>query len=65
MSLLLIDMDGTLREPLSGQQHFEHLKDQRIIVGADIAICAYKDDWIIVGITRVSRAKPIFWLSLV
>ncbi|HEY9709143.1 MAG TPA: hypothetical protein V6D48_13150 [Oculatellaceae cyanobacterium] len=30
MSLLLIDMDGTLREPLSGQQYFQHPKDQRI-----------------------------------
>ncbi len=30
MSLLLIDMDGTLREPLSGQQYFQYPKDQRI-----------------------------------
>ena len=52
MSLLLIDMDGTLREPLSGQQHFQHPKDQHIIAGAEIAIRAYKDDWIIVGITN-------------
>jgi D-glycero-D-manno-heptose 1,7-bisphosphate phosphatase len=52
MSLLLIDMDGTLREPLSGQQYFQHPKDQRIIEGADIAIRAYKDDWIIAGITN-------------
>jgi histidinol phosphatase-like enzyme len=27
-------------------------QDQRIILGADIAIRAYKDDWIIVGITN-------------
>src|ERR687885_1533468 len=52
MSLLLIDMDGTLREPLSGQQYFQHPKDQRIIVGAELALRAYKDDWIIVGITN-------------
>ncbi len=52
MSLLLIDMDGTLREPLSGQQYFQHPQDQRIIAGAEIAIGAYKDDWIIVGITN-------------
>ena len=52
MSLLLIDMDGTLREPLSGQQYFQHPKDQRIIEGAQIAIRAYKDDWIIAGITN-------------
>lgn len=45
-------MDGTLREPLSGQQHFQNPQDQQIIVGADIAIRAYKDDWIIVGITN-------------
>jgi D-glycero-D-manno-heptose 1,7-bisphosphate phosphatase len=42
MSLLLIDMDGTLREPLSGQQYFQHPQDQRIIEGTQIAIRAYK-----------------------
>jgi D-glycero-D-manno-heptose 1,7-bisphosphate phosphatase len=52
MSLLLIDMDGTLRELLSGQQYFPNPKDQRIIEGAQIAIRAYKDDWIIAGITN-------------
>ena len=52
MSLLLIDIDGTLREPLSGQQYFQHPKDQRIIEGAQIALGAYKEDWIIVGITN-------------
>ena len=45
-------MDGTLREPLSGQQYFQHPKDQRIIEGAQVAIGAYKDDWIIAGITN-------------
>ena len=52
MSLLLIDLDNTLREPLSGQQYFQHPQDQQIIAGADIALRAYKDDWIIVGITN-------------
>jgi len=52
MNLLLIDLDGTLREPLSGKQHFQHPKDQRIIEGADIALRTYKDDWIVVGITN-------------
>jgi D-glycero-D-manno-heptose 1,7-bisphosphate phosphatase len=52
MSLLLIDLDDTLREPLSGQQYFQHPQDQQIIAGADIALRAYKDDWIIVGITN-------------
>lgn len=35
MSLLMVDMDGTIREPLSGQQYFQHPLDQRIISGAD------------------------------
>jgi len=52
MSLLLVDLDGTLREPLSGQQYFQHPKDQQIIAGADVAIRAYPEDWIIVGITN-------------
>jgi D-glycero-D-manno-heptose 1,7-bisphosphate phosphatase len=52
MSLLLVDLDGTLREPLSGQQYFQHPQDQQIIAGADIALRAYKDDWLIVGITN-------------
>lgn len=52
MSLLLVDLDGTIREPLSGQQYFQHPKDQQIIAGADVAIRAYKDDWIVVGISN-------------
>lgn len=52
MSLLMVDMDGTIREPLNGQQYFQHPKDQRQIEGADPAIGAYKDDWLIVGITN-------------
>ncbi len=52
MSLLLVDLDNTLREPLSGQQYFQHPQYQQIIAGADIALRAYKDDWIIVGITN-------------
>lgn len=45
-------MDGTLPELLSGQQYFQHPKDPRIFVGAEIAIGAYKDDWIIANITN-------------
>ena len=52
MSLLLIDLDGTIREPLSGKQYFQHPQDQKIIPGAEVAIGTYKDDWIIVGITN-------------
>lgn len=50
MSLLLVDLDGTLRESLSGEQYFQHPKDQQIIMGAGIAIRAYPVEWIIAGI---------------
>jgi hypothetical protein len=46
MSLLLINMDGTLCESLNGQQYFQHPKDRCIIVGAEITIRANKDNWI-------------------
>ncbi|MBD0261447.1 MAG: HAD-IIIA family hydrolase [Tolypothrix sp. Co-bin9] len=52
MSLLLVDLDGTIREPLSGKQYFQHPRDQKIIPGAEVAIATYKDNWIIVGITN-------------
>lgn len=52
MSLLLIDLDGTLRQPLSGEIHPQHPKDQRIVAGANTAIRAYKESWIVVGITN-------------
>ncbi len=52
MSLLMVDMDGTIREPLSRQQYFQHPQDQRQIEGAVSALGAYKDDWLIVGITN-------------
>ncbi len=52
MSLLLVDLDGTLREPLSGQQYFQHPQDQQAIGGADAALRSYSDEWIIVGITN-------------
>jgi D-glycero-D-manno-heptose 1,7-bisphosphate phosphatase len=52
MSLLMLDLDGTLREPLNGAQYFQHAKDQRMIEGTDTAIRAYGEDWIKVGITN-------------
>ncbi|MBW4422644.1 MAG: HAD-IIIA family hydrolase [Myxacorys californica WJT36-NPBG1] len=52
MSLLMIDLDGTLREPLSGQRYFQNAQDQQMIAGADLALRAYQDGWIIVGITN-------------
>jgi D-glycero-D-manno-heptose 1,7-bisphosphate phosphatase len=52
MGLLMVDLDGTLREPLSGQQYFQNPQDQRIVPGADLAIQSYPMDWMIVGITN-------------
>ncbi|HEY9879388.1 MAG TPA: HAD-IIIA family hydrolase [Leptolyngbyaceae cyanobacterium] len=52
MALLLVDLDGTIREPLSGQRYFQDPKDQHIIAGADDALRAYTDSWIIIGITN-------------
>ncbi|WP_416673178.1 HAD hydrolase-like protein [Egbenema bharatensis] len=52
MSLMMVDLDGTVREPLSGQQYFQYPQDQHIVPGADLAIRSYSPDWIIVGITN-------------
>lgn len=52
MFLLLVDLDGTIREPLSGGPYFQHPQDQRIIEGADVALSRYGDDWLIIGITN-------------
>ena len=52
MSLLLLDLDGTLREPLSGKPYFQHPQDQQLVTGADLAIRSYPADWTIVGITN-------------
>jgi len=45
----MVDMDGTIQEPLSRQQYFQHPKDQRQLRGADTALAAYSDDWLIVA----------------
>lgn len=52
MSLLLVDLDGTIRRSLSGAQYFQHPQDQQMIEGADIALNTYDDDWLIVGLTN-------------
>ncbi|MDX2214875.1 MAG: HAD hydrolase-like protein [Oculatellaceae cyanobacterium bins.114] len=52
MSLLMIDMDGTLRMPLSEKLYSQHPQDQCIITGVDTALRAYKENWIVVGITN-------------
>lgn len=51
--LLLVDLDNTIRSPLSGAKFISHPKDQRILPGADKAIAHYHaKGWIIVGITN-------------
>lgn len=52
MSLLMVDLDGTLREPLSGKFQIQHPQDQHIIAGAEAALWAYSDRGLIVGITN-------------
>lgn len=48
--LLLLDCDGTIREPLSGKKFIQHPRDQRIIEGVDKAIAHYSSrEWTIIG----------------
>jgi D-glycero-D-manno-heptose 1,7-bisphosphate phosphatase len=51
--LLLVDLDGTIREPLSGEKFIQHPQDQRIIKGADKAIAYYHSlGWVVIGISN-------------
>lgn len=51
--LLLLDLDNTIREPLSGAKFISHPRDQRIMAGADKAIAHYdQKGWVVVGITN-------------
>lgn len=53
MKLLLTDLDGTLREPLSGGDFARHPRDFKIIPGADKALSHYhQEGWLIIGITN-------------
>uniref|UniRef100_B8HUW0 Polynucleotide kinase 3 phosphatase central region n=1 Tax=Cyanothece sp. (strain PCC 7425 / ATCC 29141) TaxID=395961 RepID=B8HUW0_CYAP4 len=47
----MLDLDGTLREPLSGKPYIQHPQDQRIISGVEVALQFYSD-WSRVGITN-------------
>jgi hypothetical protein len=38
MQLLLLDMDGTVREPLDGYKFIQRPRDQQIIAQAELAI---------------------------
>lgn len=51
--LLLLDLDGTIREPLNGEKFIQHPRDQRIIKGADKALAHYHtEEWLIIGISN-------------
>ncbi|HEY9879071.1 MAG TPA: HAD-IIIA family hydrolase [Leptolyngbyaceae cyanobacterium] len=52
MSLLMVDMDGTVRRPLSGAQYFEHPEDQQVIEGVQLAIRSYREQGLVLGITN-------------
>lgn len=51
--LLMVDLDGTVRETASGKTFIEEPHDQKIIEGADKALSHYHSKgWVIVGITN-------------
>jgi D-glycero-D-manno-heptose 1,7-bisphosphate phosphatase len=53
MSLLLLDLDGTVRKPLGRHKYIEHPGDQRLLVGVERAIAHYdRSGWTIIGITN-------------
>lgn len=50
---LILDMDGTIREPISNSKFINNPKDQRIIESASIAIKYFaQKDYLIIGITN-------------
>jgi histidinol phosphatase-like enzyme len=51
--LLLVDLDGTMRKPLSRNKFIQHKRDQKIIVGAREAIAHFHSQgYIISGISN-------------
>jgi len=53
MKLLMLDLDGTIRQPASGEKFISCPTDQKIIDGADKAIASYSpEEWTIIGITN-------------
>jgi D-glycero-D-manno-heptose 1,7-bisphosphate phosphatase len=53
MQLLLLDLDGTVREPLDGHKFIQRPRDQQIISKADQAVAYYTAmGWKIVGVTN-------------
>ena len=53
ISLLLLDLDGTVREPMDGHKFIRHPRDQQIFTQAKGAIDYFhRQGWKIVGITN-------------
>ena len=53
LPLLILDLDGTVREPLSDNKFIQHPRDQQIIKGASSAISYFASSgWKIVGVTN-------------
>jgi D-glycero-D-manno-heptose 1,7-bisphosphate phosphatase len=51
--LLIVDCDGTLREPKNDSKHINSPEDQKIILGADKAVSYYHNQgYIIIAITN-------------
>lgn len=52
-NLLLVDLDGTVRKPISDNVFIQHPEDQQIIPEAALALDHYyKEGWTILGITN-------------
>jgi len=53
IKLLILDMDGTVRQPLSGNKFIQRPRDQQIIEGVENAIAYFAaTGWKIVGVTN-------------
>lgn len=51
--LLLLDLDGTIRQSASGAKFIQHPRDQQPIAGADKAIAHYRSlGWVAIGISN-------------
>ena len=60
LSLLILDLDGTVREPVSGNKFIQRPRDQRMIEGVEGSISYFAaTGWKIVGVTEFNRtASP-------
>lgn len=51
-NILIVDLDGTIRETISGDKFINTPQDQQLIKGVEQTISQYKNDWLIVGATN-------------